>query len=176
MMFSAYERSRSRVTRSLTRSWSSLANSPSATVRPILRFCLHVPTEGGLCLILQTWHHTEWERYLCFLFFVFLLDVTTHTHTSLPEVLKVLLDVREQRVLKCLNMLSVYFLWDQLCSPPFCKHMHIHSGTLSTKHQGAVSWAGLRTKAWHSKPLISQAHKMISLMRAKTQNDIVQTT
>lgn len=41
MMFSAYERSRSRVPRSRTLSWSSLVSSPSATVRPMLRFCLH---------------------------------------------------------------------------------------------------------------------------------------
>lgn len=118
-----------------------------------------------------------WVREICMFFVLcFFCLMWEHTHTSLPEVLKVLLDVREQRVLKCLNMLSVYFLWDQLCSPPFCRHMHIHSDTLYTKHQGAVAWADIRTKAWHSKPLISLAHKMISLMSAKTQNDIVQTT
>lgn len=47
IMFSAYERSRSRVTRSLILSWSNLDSSASATVRPILRFCLHVQIQSG---------------------------------------------------------------------------------------------------------------------------------
>lgn len=41
--------------------------------------------------------------------------------TCIPEVLKVFLDIREQRVLQRLNKLSVYFLWDQFCSSPLCK-------------------------------------------------------
>lgn len=58
IMFSAYERSRSKVTRSLIRSWSSLDSSTSATVRPILRFCLHVQIQPGdwkLSMSLRKW-------------------------------------------------------------------------------------------------------------------------
>lgn len=106
MMFSAYERSRSRVTRSLTLSWSSLASSTSATVRPILRFCLYEQTRShALFSVSAVW-----------------LKLRRPNRRDLPEILKVPLDVWEQRVLQGLNMLSVNFLWDQFRPPPICKH------------------------------------------------------
>lgn len=62
IMFSAYERSRSRVTRSLILSWSSLDSSPSATVRPILRFCLHEQMQiSDQTLEMETGNITEYK-------------------------------------------------------------------------------------------------------------------
>ena len=131
-MFSAYDRSLSRVTRSLTRSWSSLANSTSATVRPILRFCLHVAIWGWSCLSKKIGWSSAINQNLANPKYKY------SELTSLPEILKVSLYVREQRVLQCLNMLSVYFLWDQFCPSPVCKYMHTHSHTLFSKYQRCV--------------------------------------
>lgn len=115
MMFSAYERSRSRATRSRTLSWSNLFSSPSATVRPILRFCLQAhSTQPSLA----------WHSFLNCQSFKHNTQLWTsagpRNSFKLPEIFEVLLDVSEQRVLKRLNVLSVYFLRDQLRSPPFC--------------------------------------------------------
>lgn len=134
MMFSAYERSRSRVTRSRTLSWSSLVSSTSATVRPILRFCLKYIKR----MIYWAWVDNAFKNLL---FLVLMLKPRTFSTScscaliiiikkskfKLPEIFKVLLDVGEQRVLQCLNMLSVYVLWDQFCPPPVCKHKQKHT-------------------------------------------------
>lgn len=54
--------------------------------------------------------------------------------SGLPEVLEVFLNVREQRVLHGLNMLPVYFLWDQL-HPPAVFKKHTHTQTICIKYK-----------------------------------------
>lgn len=118
-------------------------HGPGLSLGPVWSALLQ-PLSGPYCvsaykdikrMIYWAWVDNAFKNVLLLVFHVKTKDILSFTllcinekkNPKLPEIFKVLLDVGEQRVLQCLNMLSVYVLWDQFCPPPVCKHKQKHT-------------------------------------------------